>query len=97
MKTFQEFIQEAHDIIAGEPAQAAKNHMAVIRTSGGAVHHHSEKDDVHTVVYSTKNGAMKVSEIQASSDKNKSSTIMTRKATDREKNSYTGKLIVSEK
>ena len=97
IKSFEEFLGETHDILAGNPATAAKTHMAVIRTNGGAVHHHSEKDGIHTVVHSSKGGAMKVSEIHPSSDKNNSSIIITRRANDKEKNRYSGKLIVSEK
>lgn len=100
MYTFEQFINEtssAPSIVAGSPEQAAKTHKAVIRTGDGIVHHHSEKDGVHTIVHSSKGGAMKVSEIHPSSEKKGTSSILTRKATDKEKKTYSGKFIVADK
>jgi|PlaIllAssembly_1097288.scaffolds.fasta_scaffold00001_11 hypothetical protein len=98
MITFEQFISEASapSIVAGTPDQAAKTHKAVIRTGDGVIHHHSEKGGVHTIVHSSKSGAMKVSEVHPSSEKNKTSSILTRKATDKEKRMYGGKFIVAD-
>lgn len=107
MYTFDQFINEAStppSIVSGAPDQAAKTHKAVIRTGGGVVHHHSEKDGIHTIVHSSEGGVMRVSEIHPSkvhipgrSEKKDTSSILTRKATAKEKKTYGDKFIVADK
>jgi len=93
---FQNHINESHDIVAGLPDHAAKVHKSIVRQSGGTIHSHTQKDGVHTIVHSSKSGAMKVSEFHPSSEKNKTSSVITRKATDREKKAHSGHFIVSD-
>ena len=99
MLNFEEFqnqVNESHDIVSGLPDQASKTHKSIIRQKGGVIHSHTNKDGVHTVVHSSKSGVMRVSEFHPSSEKNKTSSVITRKATDREKRAHSTHFIVSD-
>ena len=93
---FQKQIDESHDIVAGLPDHVANVHKSIIRQNGGVIHHHSTENGIHKVIFSTKSGATKVSEIHPSSEKNKTSSIITRRATDKEKKANSGHFIASE-